>query len=175
MTTVVIYTRYTGDRRYVWIIERTYPAAARRHAKFLVRYFEDNAWLALTWLDAHNLTGDARYLETARLIFENLATAWDDDYGGVWWNTDRRYKNAITNELFLSVAARLHQAVSGDGGRYLDWALLEWEWFSASGMVGPSELINDGLTADRRNRQAHLHLQSGRRSWRPSGTVRDHR
>src|ERR1039457_5719677 len=48
--------------------------------------------------------------------------------GGLWWNTERKYKNASTNELFLTLAARLHQRVPGHGD-YLTWALREWEWF----------------------------------------------
>ena len=30
---------------------------------------------------------------------------------------------------------------------YLDWALREWQWFRASGLIGPAGLVNDGLTA----------------------------
>ena len=148
---VVRYTRYTGDDKYARVIGQTYRGAGRRHGGFVVRYFDDNAWWALAWLDAYDLTGDMRYLKAARLIFENLTTAWDDDFGGVWWNTDRHYKNAITNELFLSVAARLHLAEPRNSRRYLDWALRDWEWFRRSGMIGPAGLVNDGLTSDRRN------------------------
>jgi predicted alpha-1,6-mannanase (GH76 family) len=86
------------------------------------------------------------------VIFDHMVTGWDDTCsGGVWWSTDRRYKNAITNELFLSLAARLHKYGESEGFRYLDWALREWDWFSASGMIGASGLVNDGLTADCRN------------------------
>jgi hypothetical protein len=45
----------------------------------------------------------------------------------VWWNEDGKYKNATTNELFLSLAAQLHLRSPNTGGSYLAWALREFE------------------------------------------------
>jgi predicted alpha-1,6-mannanase (GH76 family) len=53
--------------------------------------------------------------------------------------------------LFLLTAGCLHQRTTEPGrcaSGYLDWALREWQWFSASGLIGPAGLVNDGLTAD---------------------------
>lgn len=58
------------------------------------------------------------------------------------------YKNAITNELFLTSAMKLHayEAIVGKpAGYYLGWAIREWDWFAASGLVNAQSLINDGL------------------------------
>jgi predicted alpha-1,6-mannanase (GH76 family) len=149
---VIDYIQRTGDRTYGRVIHRTFRAAGLRHRDFLVRFFDDNGWWALAWIKAHDLTGEDRYLDAARRIFENLVGGWDDTCaGGVWWNEDRKYKNAITNELFLTAAVRLHMRSSRQSSRYLDWALREWEWFSASGMIGSNGLVNDGLTSDCRN------------------------
>ena len=115
---------------------------------FTNRYYDDNAWWALAWVAAYDLTRDRRYLAAARSIFDRNTAGWDDTCrGGLWWNEDRKYKNAITNELFLTLAARLHQRVPGAGDHYRSWALREWEWLRASGMIGTSGLVNDGLTA----------------------------
>ena len=152
LTTVISYTQHTGDRRHTAVIGRTFRAAGRRHRDFTVRYFDDNGWWGLAWIAAFDLTGENRYLDAARVIFANMVTGWDDTCGGgVWWNEDRKYKNAITNELFLSLAAQLHLRSPGTDGSYLEWALREFEWFRASGMIGPSGLVNDGLTTDCRN------------------------
>jgi predicted alpha-1,6-mannanase (GH76 family) len=146
LTAVIRYTRATGDHTHAGVVENTFRAARRRHADFLNGYYDDNGWWALAWLDAYDLTGDGRYLDAARTIFGHNQAGWDDHCGGgVWWNRRRRYKNAITTELFLTLAARLHQRAPG-GGQYRDWALRAWEWFSASGMIGASGLVNDGLT-----------------------------
>jgi predicted alpha-1,6-mannanase (GH76 family) len=124
------YIERTGDERYLSVVASTYRAAPGRHAGFVNDYYDDNGWWALTWI-----------------------AGWDAACGGgLWWNTARTYKNAITNELFLALAARLHQRAAGpESPGYLDWALRQWRWFAASGLIGSSGLINDGLTRDCRN------------------------
>jgi predicted alpha-1,6-mannanase (GH76 family) len=99
---------------------------------------------------AYDLTRDRRYLETAQAIFAHNQGGWDGTCGGgLWWNTSRNYKNAITSELFLALAARLAQRATDEREHreYLDWARRTWDWLHASGMIGPSGLVNDGLTA----------------------------
>ena len=148
LTAVIGYTKWTGDPSHAGVIETTFRAARRWHRGFANRYYDDNAWWALAWVAAYDLTRDRRYLEAARSIFDRNTAGWDDTCGGgLWWNEDRKYKNAITNELFLTLAARLHQRVPGAGDHYRSWALREWEWLRASGMIGTSGLVNDGLTA----------------------------
>ncbi|HSR84015.1 MAG TPA: glycoside hydrolase family 76 protein [Streptosporangiaceae bacterium] len=152
LTAVIDYTQRTGDQTYARVCHRTFLAARCRHRHFLVRFFDDNGWWALAWIKAYDLTSEDRYLDAARRIFDNLVTGWDDTCGGgVWWNEDRKYKNAITNELFLTVAVKLHQRSGARTSEYLDWALREWDWLSATGMIGAGGLVNDGLTADCKN------------------------
>jgi len=148
LTAVIGYTQRTGDQAYAGVIETTFTATRRRHADFVNSYYDDNGWWALAWVAAYDLTGDRRYLDAARTIFARNQAGWDDTCrGGLWWNTARKYKNAITNELFLTLAARLHQRAPGSHAGYLAWAMRAWEWFSASGLIGASGLVNDGLTA----------------------------
>jgi predicted alpha-1,6-mannanase (GH76 family) len=147
LTAVIRYTRHTGDQAYAGVIGDTFNAARYRHAGFINSFFDDNGWWALAWVAAYDLTGDSRYLDAARAIFEHNQDGWDGTCGGgLWWNQEREYKNAITNELFLTLAALLHQRTSGDRD-YRAWALRAWEWLDASGLIGPGGLINDGLTA----------------------------
>ena len=147
LTAVIRYTKLTGDGSYASVISTTFTAAQREHPGFVNHYYDDNGWWALAWVAAFDLTRDDRYLEAARVIFARNTAGWDGTCGGgLWWNTTRNYKNAITNELFLTLAALLHQRSPGDQG-YLSWAQREWEWFGASGLIGPGGLVNDGLTA----------------------------
>jgi predicted alpha-1,6-mannanase (GH76 family) len=153
LTAVISYTQQTGDESYLGAIETTFTAAQRKHARFVNKFFDDNLWWALAWVAARDLTGDGRYLDAARAVFAHSLTGWDDTCGGgLWWNQDRRYKNAITNELFVTLAARLAQRVPGDRD-YRDWALRSWNWLFASGMISPVGLVNDGLTAACENNQ----------------------
>jgi predicted alpha-1,6-mannanase (GH76 family) len=148
LTAVIRYTAVTGDRSHADVIGMTFRAARRQHAHFVNYHYDDGGWWALAWVAAYDLTRDHRYLDAARGVFARTLPGWDDTCrGGVWWNQARRYKNAITNELFLTLAAVLHQRVPGEEGMYRAWALRSWEWFSRSGLIGASGLVNDGLTS----------------------------
>ncbi len=151
LNTVVHYTDRTGDRTYADVVQTTFTAAQRSNPGFINSYYDDNGWWALAWLAAFDLTHDQRYLDAATAIFRQMTGGWDDVYrGGLWWTTAKPGKNAIPNELFLLLAARLHQRAGAAGG-YLDWATREWEWFRASGLIGPAALVNDGLNAQGQN------------------------
>ena len=147
LTAVVAYTKLTGDTAYEGIIGTTFTAAQRQHANFINDYYDDNAWWALAWIGAFDLTRNTRYLQAAKTIFSHNTAGWDDTCGGgLWWTTAKTYKNAITNELFLTLAAQLHLRTPGDS-EYLTWAQRAWDWFNASGLIGTTGLINDGLTS----------------------------
>ncbi|MCO5051180.1 MAG: glycoside hydrolase family 76 protein [Verrucomicrobiae bacterium] len=137
---------------YLEVLRATFDR--NRTRDFLNEFYDDEGWWALAWVRAYDLTGERHYLRAAQTIFTDMASGWDDHCGGgVWWKKDRRYKNAIPNELFLLLAARLHQRTPGDRGpgSYLDWAQREWEWFKASGLINAGQLVNDGLNAQCEN------------------------
>ena len=119
-------------------------------AGFLNDYYDDEGWWANAWVRAYDLTGDPRYLTMAKNIFTDLTHAWDSTCGGgLWWSKSRTYKNAITNELFLLLAASLHNRTPGDAGpgSYLEWATKTWRWFDEVKLVNADQLVNDGLTS----------------------------
>jgi len=70
----------------------------------------------------------------------------EEDCGGV---PIKNYKNAITNELFLFLSAKLY--LLEKNSTYLKWAKLEWEWFESSGMINSNNLVNDGLNNCKNN------------------------
>jgi predicted alpha-1,6-mannanase (GH76 family) len=151
LTALIGYIELTGDPAYTGVLGTTFIAAQRTHGRFINSFYDDNAWWALAWIAAYDLTRDERYLDVARTIFVFNVGGWQAATGGgMIWHRKSTYKNAITNELFGLLAAQLHRRAPGDGA-YLDWALREWEWFSASGMIGPGGLINDGLNAAGQN------------------------
>lgn len=151
ITVLANYARVTGSMKYNPAITNTFSAAQKSHANFVNNYFDDQQWWALAWIDAYDLTGDSDYLSMAETIFDNVAgNGWDTTVcgGGVWWSTAYTYKNAIPNELFLTLAAALANRTSGTASKeYLGWAQKEWTWFKASGMINSQNLINDGLNS----------------------------
>ena len=131
---------------------------------FLNNYYDDEGWWALAWIDAYDLTGEARYLAMAQSIFRDMTGGWDDTCGGgIWWSKDRTYKNAIANELFLSVATHLAVRVPTTAAQaYVQWGEKEWAWFQASGMINADHLVNDGLTI---NKATSICTNNGRTVW----------
>ncbi len=133
--------------------DRAPLGASKPAPNFLNEFYDDEGWWALAWIDTFELTHDKRYLRMAETIFADMSGGWDTACGGgIWWKKDRHYKNAIANELFLDVAAKLalHTHRKQRAG-YLDWANREWTWFGQTGMINSDGLINDGLDASCHN------------------------
>lgn len=149
LTAVIDYMLVTGDRRHEWIIANTYEKNLdAQGGNFTNDYIDDTGWWALAWIRAYDLTGDPRYLETAKYDADYMWASRDDVCGGgLVWNIHQRYKNAVTNELFIKVAASLHNRIPGDT-EYLQRALEIWRWFEASGMINAENLVNDGLSSE---------------------------
>lgn len=156
LETVIDYSSRTNTTTYTGDIATTFNA--NKSSSFLNEYYDDEGWWALAWMKAYDLTNTSSYLNMAKAIFNDMTRGWDSICGGgIWWDKDKTYKNAIANELFLEVTARLHQRTPGDtvgGGSgprhtsYIDWANKEWQWFKNSGMMNASNLVNDGLDSD---------------------------
>lgn len=141
------YEQVTGSAAYDSDIVNTFTAAQRLYPNFVNDYYDDDGWWALAWIEAYDVTGNPQYLAMAETIFTAITGGWDSTCGGgVWWNKSKLYKNAIPNELFLSIAAKLANRTSGTAQtNYLSWAQKEWSWFKASGLINAQNLINDGL------------------------------
>lgn len=149
ITVLVNYERAAKTHQYDPALANTFSAAqaGNGHPGFINQYYDDEGWWALAWIDAYDFTGRPEYLQMAESIFADMTSGWDSVCnGGSWWSKARSYKNAIANELFLSVAAHLANRDAGNRAQYLDWANREWAWFAASGMINGNNLINDGLT-----------------------------
>ena len=160
ITVLVDYSRVTDTTQYLSAVENTFKKANKAYGttNFINDSNDDEAWWAVAWIDAWDLTKKPAYLAMAQTIFADMTTQWDTKTcgGGIWWSKDLKnsaYKNAVVNELFLELAASLanRSADPKQRAEYLGWAQKEWRWFNASGMINPINLINDGLSATNPN------------------------
>jgi predicted alpha-1,6-mannanase (GH76 family) len=149
LTALLDYSQGTGSTTYRYAIADAFDKNGRDN--FTNDYMDDTAWWGLAWVRAYDVTGDPRYLAMARRDADYLWSFTDAKCGGgVWWREDKTYKNAVTNELFIKLAASVHNRTPGDT-TYRSRALDVWHWFKASGMINADHLINDGLDASCKN------------------------
>lgn len=148
--------RYTLLATTIWTTEDLVPApkshfsSSGHNEEWLNEYLDDEAWWALAWIRAYDLTQNTTYLDAAIYIFEDMQKAATTPCGGIWWDKSQTYVNAITNELYLAVAASLanRARMKHERERYLYVALKQWKWFLRSGMINEEWNINDGLNSD---------------------------
>ena len=174
LTTLIDYMIRTGNRCNARVVGYTYDKNKGKDYTFHPGhdedfnnfYIDDSGWWGLAWIRAYDLTSESRYLDAARKVADWMwvrGKGWDmsEDNkcgGGLWWqaepppvdyqpapNEDRRTKNAITQELFIKLAASLHNRLPGDT-EYLRQAQVIWDWFNSSDMMPLRELR---LTNDR--------------------------
>jgi predicted alpha-1,6-mannanase (GH76 family) len=155
LTAIIDYSAATNDQSYRYAIDNTFEKNKRHNlfeTNFTNDYMDDTGWWGLAWVRAYDLTGDSKYLDMAKKDADYIYSFKDDTCGGgVWWSKEKKYKNAITNELFIKLSAAIHNRIGASDTKYLGQAYEVWRWFSASGMINGQHLINDGLDDQCRN------------------------
>ena len=83
----------------------------------------------MAWVRAFDVTGDRRYLDAAKFVFQDMTTAWTTTPcgGGVWWNRNRDYKNAININSKNKATARA----------WIDWFADESNYAVDQGGIAP--------------------------------------
>lgn len=64
------------------------------------KYYDDNAWMVITFVEAYAMTGRPAYLTRAQETAQFVASGWDDRLGGgIWWHSLHKddSKNVCSN------------------------------------------------------------------------------
>ncbi|MGQ1891617.1 glycoside hydrolase family 76 protein [Thermophagus sp. OGC60D27] len=92
------------------------------------RYYDDNIWLALDFLEAYHLTNDEFFLEKSKLLWKFILSGWDDKLGGgIYWCEQKKYsKNTCSNAPASVLGLKLFEATRDSS--YFLWGIKIYEW-----------------------------------------------
>ena len=95
------------------------------------RFYDDNQWLGLAWMDAWFRTKEPVLLERGKLIYRFMMTGYDTATGGgLYWEEGKSIsKNTCSNGPGIVLALQLYKATKEQ--KYLDTALLLYHWVDA--------------------------------------------
>lgn len=90
------------------------------------KYYDDNAWLVITFVEAYETTHDPRYLRRADETLKFVLSGWDEaGGGGIWWHQLHKdgTKNACANGPAAVGCLRLAKFRTGkDAAALVDFA-----------------------------------------------------
>lgn len=92
------------------------------------RFYDDNQWVAIAYLDAYNRTKEKHYLKNAIMVYDYMITGMDDKAGGglYWKEGDFSTKNTCSNAPAVLVALQLYRVTKEK--KYLETALAVYDW-----------------------------------------------
>lgn len=93
------------------------------------KYYDDNEWMAITFAEAYELTGEAKYRDRAEGALRFALSGWDDRLGGgIWWHQGHKDGSKNTCANAPAAVACLRAARFAEREDRIDWArrLVAW-------------------------------------------------
>jgi uncharacterized protein YyaL (SSP411 family) len=92
------------------------------------RFYDDNEWVAIAYLDAYNRNHQKKYLDDAKMIYRFIMSGLDTAAGGglYWKEGDKTTKNTCSNGPAILVALQLYKITKDK--TYLNTALNIYKW-----------------------------------------------
>lgn len=108
------------------------------------RFYDDNQWIGLAYMDAYARTKKRVFLERSVEIYRFMLSGYDTVTGGglYWKEGDKRTKNTCSNGPGILLALDLYKA-TGER-RYLDTAMLLYIWVNRV-LQSPSGVYYDNI------------------------------
>jgi hypothetical protein len=129
------------------------PTSGNGHDK----YYDDNAWLAITFFEAYELTRTQQYHRRAEETLDFVLSGWDDVLGGgIWWHELHEKKTPGKNTCAnapSAVACLLSAKLNPDpraAAAKVDWARKIVQWTNQklqleNGLFADSVAIDGGM------------------------------
>ena len=108
------------------------------------RFYDDNQWIGIAYLDAYTRNKDTSYLRLGKDIYDFMMTGFDTVSGGglYWKEFDPTTKNTCSNGPGIIMALQLFNITHEK--RYIDTALLLYDWTNKN-LQAPDKLFYDNI------------------------------
>lgn len=92
------------------------------------RFFDDNIWLGIDFIDAYSITHEVKHLDKAKMIWEFITSGMDDQLdGGVYWcEQNKETKNTCSNAPGAVLALKLFKVTKDSTYFAQGKELYEW-------------------------------------------------
>ncbi len=95
------------------------------------RFYDDNDWVGLDFIDLYMITKDKKFLRKAEIVWKFIEDGTDQRFGGgVYWSEDKRSKNTCSSAPAAVLAMKLFEA-TGDK-KYLEAGRSIYGWTKAT-------------------------------------------
>ncbi len=104
------------------------------------RYYDDNVWLAIDFLESYHLTGNKKYLEKSLLTWQFIISGWTEEQGGgiFWCEQKKASKNTCSNAPTAVLAFQLFETTKDS--LYFKWGQKIYDWTKAN-LQDPSDYL----------------------------------
>lgn len=115
--------QYFDDRRtpasYASYIVKSDPNAGR--------FYDDNDWIGLDFVDLYELTRAKKFLHKAEIVWKFIEDGTDDKLGGgVYWSDEKRSKNTCSTAPSAVMAMKLYMATGEEKYLVSGQSLYKW-------------------------------------------------
>jgi uncharacterized protein YyaL (SSP411 family) len=92
------------------------------------RYYDDNVWLAIDFLESYHLTGNRQYLDKSIETWKFIISGWSDEQdGGIFWCEQKKgSKNTCSNAPSAVLAMQLFETTKDS--LYFNWGEKIYNW-----------------------------------------------
>ena len=120
----------TNDSKWQYYFRLWHEGVKQKSGgSYLNDFVDDMEWICLTMIRLYENTRDARYMETAQLLWDKIKAQWNNQAGGglAWRQSQPWSKNACSNGPAGIIAVRMYQ-LNGNKQEGLDWAKKIRSW-----------------------------------------------
>ena len=125
------------------------------------RFYDDNLWLGIDFIECYKLTGNSDYLYSAKKIWDFIESGRDSVLGGgiYWCEQSRSSKNTCSNAPAVVLALKLYKETGNV--KYFDAGKDIYEWVRENLRDSSDNIYFDNITLDGSINKTKFQYNSG--------------